>query len=49
VSGKETDRNSLEEPTKLAPQAQPIVVHEPGTLRFTLPALSAGVLTLSAK
>ncbi|MEI7902350.1 MAG: family 16 glycoside hydrolase [bacterium] len=49
VDGLENDRNSLDEPAKLAPKARPVSVSEPGVLRFTLPALSAGVLTLSAK
>lgn len=48
VSGRENDRNSLDEPAKLAPRPQP-VGREAGDIRFTMPALSAGVLTLSAK
>ena len=47
VSGRENDRNSLDEPVKLAPQPLP-VGREAGVIHFTMPALSAGVLTLSA-
>jgi len=45
VSGRESDRNSLAEPTKLAPGPQPVRL-EAGVICFTMPALSAGVLTL---
>jgi len=48
VSGRNNDRNSLDEPVKLAPKPQP-VTREAGVIRFTMPELSAGVLTLSAK
>ena len=46
VSGRESDRNSLAEPVQLAPRPQP-VVREAGVIHFAMPALSAGVLTLS--
>ena len=49
VSGLEHDRNSLGEPAKLAPKAQAVDRREAGVLRFTLPALSAAVLTINAK
>ena len=48
VSGRENDRNSLDEPTELAPKPQP-VAREAGVIHFTMPPLSAGVLTLSVK
>jgi alpha-N-arabinofuranosidase len=48
VSGRENDRNTLAEPARLAPQAR-TVTREAGVLRFTMPALSAGVLTVSVK
>jgi alpha-N-arabinofuranosidase len=48
VSGRESDRNSLEEPMKLAPKAQPVEVREAGIVLFTMPALSAAVLTARA-
>ncbi|MCX6878396.1 MAG: DUF1080 domain-containing protein [Verrucomicrobia bacterium] len=48
VSGRENDRNTLDEPAKLVPRAQ-TVAREAGVLRFTMPALSAGVLTVSVK
>jgi len=48
VSGLENDRNILDEPTKLAPRPQP-VAREAGVIYFTMPALSAGVLTMRVK
>ena len=49
VSGRENDRNSLEEPMKLAPKAQILNPPAADVLHFTLPALSAGVLTVVAR
>ncbi|MEI6603982.1 MAG: family 16 glycoside hydrolase [Verrucomicrobiota bacterium] len=48
VSGLVNDRNSLDEPTKLAPKPLPLT-REAGVIHFIMPALSAGVLTMSVK
>ncbi len=48
VSGAESDRNSLREPRKLAPRDGEVTL-EGVKARFTMPPLSAGVLSLRAR